>query len=118
MTSRCQSSLPSARSKHNRERVSAVASPPPPTNGLGGHDVLSDACVTNTRLPHTIGEELPSSGSGAFQRTFSIGLHLSGRSFSAECPSPVGPRHAGQFSARATLTSTRKITHNRRAARI
>src|SRR5687768_15199914 len=48
-----------------------------------------------------MGVELPAAGSAAFQRTFSVLLHLTGRPFSSETPRPVGPRQLGQFSALA-----------------
>src|SRR5688500_160155 len=57
------------------------------------------ACVTNTRSPQTTGEELPRSGKGARQRTFSLVLHFMGRFFSADRPLPFGPRHCGQLPA-------------------
>ena len=60
---------------------------------------FSTACDTNTRSPHTMGEEFPGPGKGTCQRTFSVLLHLSGSIFSVETPEPCGPRHAGQFSA-------------------
>src|SRR6476620_5527090 len=40
-------------------------------------------------------------GIGTFQTTFSVGLHLTGRFFSLLRPFRLGPRHCGQFSARA-----------------
>ena len=89
------------------ERFSATACPPaeePPAKfagTLGGHFVTSLACVMKTRSPQMMGVELPADGSVTFQRTFSVALHLSGRSFSSDTPWPVGPRQPGQLSARA-----------------
>src|ERR1019366_1500654 len=97
MTSLCQSSLPSARSKQSNERFLATARPP--CAPLGGHIVFSLACVRNTLSPHMIGVELPSSGKGVFQRTFSFVLQVNGNPFSAEFPCPSIPRQAGQLSA-------------------
>ena len=51
------------------------------------------------RFPHITGVELPRSGSGARQRTFSLVLQRSGKAVSVETPVPCGPRHAGQFPA-------------------
>src|SRR5262249_41866828 len=62
------SSLPSARAKHITARFL----------------LFSVACVRKTRAPQTTGVELPRSGSSTFQRTFSVALHLTGRSFSGE----------------------------------
>src|SRR6476646_5939305 len=59
------------------------------------------AWVRKILSPQTTGVELPGNSSGAFQRTFSLPLHLSGTFVSAQWPCPVGPRHAGQLSARA-----------------
>src|SRR2546423_9375971 len=59
------------------------------------------AWVTNTRFAHTIGEELPGPGNGTRQRTFSLVLHFTGKSFSTEMPVPSSPRQAGQFPPNA-----------------
>src|SRR6185503_7655712 len=80
------------------ERFFARATPPLPP--FGGQ-TLSLACVMKTLSPQTTGVELPESGSAAFQRTFSVGLHLTGTFFSPLCPWPVEPRQAGQSSATA-----------------
>src|SRR5262245_22949169 len=66
---------------------------------------FSRACVRKTRSPQTMGEELPPSGKGVFQRMFSVALHLTGRFFSGECPCPSGPRQAGQLPAAAAATN-------------
>src|SRR5258708_2248541 len=57
---------------------------------------------TITLSPQTIGLACPCPFSGDFQRTFlfSAPPQVSGRSFSREYPNPVGPRNAGQLSAR------------------
>src|SRR5207244_2151638 len=60
---------------------------------------LSTAWVRKTRLPQTMGLELPPSGKGVFQRTFSVALQWRGSFFSRETPSPVGPRKPGQLVA-------------------
>src|SRR6266849_9182363 len=52
-----------------------------------------------TRPPHTTGVELPRSGNGTRQETFSFVLQWSGRFFSAARPLPSGPRQPGQFAA-------------------
>jgi hypothetical protein len=53
-----------------------------------------------------MGVEFPPSGSGVFQTTFSVADHFSGRFVSAVTPSPVGPRHDGQFAARTVPDKT------------
>src|SRR5436189_6426889 len=78
----CQSSLPLARSKHITVRRFSS----------------STAWVMKTRLPQTIGVELPRSGRGVFQRMFFESLHSLGRSFLDETPFASGPRQAGQFA--------------------
>src|SRR5438552_14813532 len=55
--------------------------------------------------PQTTGVELPWWASGTFHFTFSLPLHLRGTFFSSHWPCPVGPRQAGQLSARATAAS-------------
>src|SRR5688572_19407159 len=85
-TSFCQRSLPSARARHRRLRTV------PPWL----------AWVRKMRSPQRTGVELPGYSSGTFHLTFSLGPHVNGRPFSVEWPWPVGPRHAGQLSARAT----------------
>src|SRR6266545_418834 len=54
-----------------------------------------------------MGVELPAAGRGAFHFTFCVELQLTGRPFSDERPWPVGPRHAGQSSARAEAKSVK-----------
>src|SRR3989442_1057986 len=54
------------------------------------------------RSPQMMGVELPLSGKGIFQRTFSVTDQRRGRSFSAQWPEPSGPRQAGQFAAGTT----------------
>src|SRR5262245_30963634 len=104
------------------DRFSAIACPPadePPakySGTFGGHLVTSLACVMNTRSPQTIGVELPDAGSGTFQRTFSSRLQVVGRPVSVECPWPVGPRQAGQFSARAAVAASCDAASNNAAA--
>jgi hypothetical protein len=56
------------------------------------------ACVTKTESFQMIGVEFPRSGKAVRQRTFSLVLHRSGRSFSWAIPVPSGPRQAGQFA--------------------
>jgi hypothetical protein len=45
-----------------------------------------------------MGVELPASGSGIFQRTFSVALHFSGTLRSVQTPRPSAPRHPGQLA--------------------
>src|SRR5262245_39660416 len=59
------------------------------------------AWVTKTLSLQTAGVELPRSGSGVFQRTFSVRLQLVGRSFSVQVPCPSAPRQPGQLAALA-----------------
>src|SRR5437870_1733362 len=62
-----------------------------------------------------MGVELPASGSAIFHLTFSVADHFVGRFVSVEWPCPVGPRHAGQLSARATEeTSARSAKRDAR----
>src|SRR5438132_1395161 len=56
------------------------------------------AWVMNTRLPQTIGVELPRSGRGVFQRIFFESLHSLGRFCSDVTPFASGPRQAGQLA--------------------
>src|SRR5215813_8136019 len=59
---------------------------------------------TKTRLPMTIGAERPPKG--CFQTKFSpLGDHFSGRFFSGDTPSRVGPRHSAQSLPAAALLS-------------
>jgi hypothetical protein len=64
------------------EQRALLARATPPLPPLGGQ-TLSLAWVTKTLSPQMTGVELPLSGSATFQRTFSEGPHLVGRSFSA-----------------------------------
>src|SRR5687768_4059512 len=91
MTPDCHSSLPFARSKHMIvRRLSPLT-----------------ACVTKTRSPHTIGEELPRSGNATRQCTFSLVLHFTGKFFSDDIPALLGPRQPGQFAASSEGVTTR-----------
>ena len=56
-------------------------------------------------------------GSCSFHATFSVGLHFTGRFFSALTPSPAGPRQAGQL-AEATTPVARLIVRISRALRM
>ena len=49
--------------------------------------------------PQMIGVEPLRPGIASFHAMFSVGLHLTGRPFSALTPFIAGPRHCGQFSA-------------------
>src|SRR5262245_17013171 len=124
MTSRCQSSLPSARWKHMTERFSATACPPaeePPakfSGTLGGHLVRSLAWVRKMRSPQMIGVEFPADGKATFQRTFSVTVHLTGKSFSPDTPAPAGPRQLGQFSALAEACQLSNNSSNRKLDRM
>jgi hypothetical protein len=57
-----------------------------------------------------MGVELPGAGRGVFQATFSDGLNRVGSWDSLLTPMPRAPRHAGQFSATATLVKTQIAT--------
>ena len=59
-----------------------------------------------------MGVELPRSGSGTFQATFSLLLQVVGSPFSAHVPSPRGPRHWGQFSAWATTPKLNIVAYS------
>src|SRR5687767_10622664 len=56
------------------------------------------------RSPQMIGVEPPMPGSFTFQARFLSGPHSAGRFFSPLTQLPFGPRHSGQFSARAKGT--------------
>src|SRR3954464_12343877 len=56
---------------------------------------------TKTWLPQMMGELAAGPGMGALPATFSVFDHLAGRFFSVVEPLKKGPRHCGQFSARA-----------------
>jgi hypothetical protein len=58
-----------------------------------------------TRSRQTTGVELPRSGKGTRQQTFSLVLQWSGRFFSVERPLPSGPRQPGQFAAEADMVN-------------
>src|SRR4051794_23102184 len=71
------------------------------------------------RSPQTIGVAPLGPGSGSFQATFSLSSHFVARPVSLLTPSPVGPRHCGQLSARAAASAaseTRTAKPNRRMA--
>src|SRR5262245_29853248 len=51
------------------------------------------------RSRQTIGDELPRSGRGTFQRTFSEAFQRAGSLVSGVTPEPFGPCQAGQFPA-------------------
>src|SRR4051812_26571963 len=53
------------------------------------------------------GEEWPLPGIGVFQRTFWVGDQVVGMLASTDVPSPRGPRHWGQFSARVASAKIR-----------
>src|SRR5262245_59688847 len=57
--------------------------------------------VRKMRSPQTTCVAPHSPGSGSFHRTLSSASHAVGRFFSLLMPSPVGPRHCGQLSAKA-----------------
>src|ERR1022692_973126 len=58
--------------------------------------------VTKTASFQIAGVELPQPGSGVFQATFLVLLHLVGRFLPGATLSAVGPRHCGQTSSAAT----------------
>ena len=74
--------------------------------------------VRKTRLPQTTGLDQPRPGTSVTHSTFSVALHVSGRSeLSATAAFMVGPRKCGQLSpsagwasaaAEASDTSARK----------
>src|SRR4051794_14905885 len=101
----CHRILPSARAKQSRLRMVpsffSFGSTFPFASFLGFGSLL--AWVRKILSPQTTGVELPGNSSGVFHRTFSLPLHRRGRFVSAQCPWPVGPRQAGQLSARAVV---------------
>src|SRR5262245_59949432 len=99
----CQMVFPSARDRRMRLRTVPLLlrrESTFPFSSFFGFGSLF-AWVRKILSPQMIGVEYPGNSSGIFHFTFSLLLHLSGRFFSVECPCPVGPRHAGQFSPRA-----------------
>src|SRR5687768_12973998 len=75
----------------------------------------------NTASRQTIGVELPRSGNGVRQRTFSLVPQRKGSLESRATPVPSGPRHAGQFAqadvennTKATKAFITKLTHGQR----
>jgi hypothetical protein len=66
----------------------------------------------------TMGEEWPLPGMEVFQRMFSVLPHLSGRFFSVEIPSPLGPRQAGHSSANKKLDKEKNAVKKRMFRRI
>src|SRR5687767_15409039 len=63
-----------------------------------------------------IGDDDPRPPSEALHATFSLWLHVVGRSDAAETPCPDGPRHCGQFAAIGTPPS--RTVNATRAPRI
>src|SRR5947209_3517130 len=60
-----------------------------------------EQAVTYTLPPAITGLDSPLPGSSAFQRSPSVLLHLTGRSFSVETAEPPGPRNCVQSPAQA-----------------
>src|SRR3990170_8386942 len=91
--------------------VSPAATASPAWNSLGpGCTTPRPTCeVTNTRSPQTIGDEMPSPRTGAFQAMFSVLLQRAGSPVSGETPVPDGPRQFGQLSA-YTLEASKTIS--------
>jgi hypothetical protein len=56
---------------------------------------------TKIESPQTAGVAPLMPGSGVFHWMPLVSFHVSGRFFSGEEPLKAGPRHCGQFSARA-----------------
>src|SRR6185369_1915370 len=74
--------------------------------------LFSRHVVTKIRSPQTTGDEWPLPGSGIFQRTFSVALHLTGKPVSSDVPSRLGPRQPDHSSgpAWASVPSARRRT--------
>src|SRR5262245_43618991 len=100
--------LPSGRSP------ASAALPACISRGPGCTTPLPRCDVTNTRLPHTIGDEMPRPSSGAFQAMFSVSLQRSGRFCSALTPDADGPRQCGQLSAASVALAAKTIPRIRR----
>ena len=62
----------------------------------------STATLRKIQSPQTIGVDPDQAGMASFQAMLRSVSHSTGRFVSALTPSPVGPRHAGQFSAPTT----------------
>src|SRR5262249_19430489 len=56
-------------------------------------------CARKMLCPHTTGAACPFSGKSIFHLTFFVSLQVVGSFFSADVPSPLGPRQPGQLSA-------------------
>ena len=61
----------------------------------------------------TIGVDPLKAGSGSFQATFSVALHVVGRLFSVLRPSIDGPRQCGQLSATSDAPTMERRTRVR-----
>ena len=94
----CAAPLPS-------DRSAGEASSPCPSRGPSWLGPLPTCDVTNTRSPHTIGDDTPTPCNRVFHAMFRVSLHDSGSRVSLDAPVPAGPRHCGQFSADAEAPS-------------
>jgi hypothetical protein len=81
------------------ERSAADASAPWPRRGPCRLAPRPTCDVTNTRSPHTIGDETPTPLSRVLHAIFVLLLHEAGSWVSLDAPVPAGPRHCGQLSA-------------------
>src|SRR5918993_984347 len=68
------------------------------------------ATLRKIRSRQMIGVDPLHSGIASFHAMFSSVVHLTGRFFSVLMPLSDGPRHCGQFSARATVIEERTTT--------
>ena len=98
---RCQSGSPVSRSRHQSSMLSS-----------------STATLRKIRSPQTIGVDPDQAGIASFQAMFRSVSHSTGRFVSVLTPSPVGPRQAGQFSARATPDAQVAATSNTPATQV
>ena len=73
---------------------------------------FSSGCVKKIFSPQMMGVELPRLGSEAFHAIFSVALHFTGKFFSLLMPTPVAPRHMGQFSACCEKVIAKVISRN------
>src|SRR6185436_14457101 len=91
---------------------------PPPSGFFHSTEPFALSTAQRERLPFSatfrkiwlrqmIGVDPLQPGIATFQTTFSSVLHLTGRFFSLLTPLSAGPRHCGQFYARATTNEIR-----------
>ena len=76
------------------------------------------ADVTNTRSPHTIGDDQPRPGTSTAHATFCVADHLTGNCAASATPAAFGPRNCGQsvgpIASGAPAIITRRVNRDNR----